>query len=314
MNSIRARNGLSRHLLIGAGLAAATLAAFAFSAPAMADPFSFSTGDPDGRMATTSRPSGAGKIETETADDFVLGATTTLNQATFTGLLPLSAPLSSIVDIVVEIYRVFPNDSNTARTPTVPTRVNSPSDVEFVGRSLSGASLSFSTSVLNTSFTAANSVLNGIHPFPNQTTGGEGSVTGQEVRFTVTFTSPITLDAGHYFFVPQVELNSSGNFFWLSAAGPTLSSDLQSWIRNADLDPDWLRIGTDIVGGVTPPRFNAAFSLSGDTLAAVPGPIAGAGLPYLILAGGGILGWRRRRRLMPVVRLLKLESSVSHLR
>jgi hypothetical protein len=52
---------------------------------------------------------------------------------------------------VVEIYHVFPADSNVGRTsgppafstPNVPTRVNSPSDVEFVSRDLASGSLSF---------------------------------------------------------------------------------------------------------------------------------------------------------------------------
>jgi hypothetical protein len=101
-------------------------------------------------------------------------------------------------------------------------------------------------------------------------------VTGQQVSFNVSFTTPFTLPADHYFFVPQVQL-SSGDFFWLSAARPIVPpgtpfplgvTDLQSWIRNSDLDPDWLRIGTDIVGGTT---FNAAFALSGD-LEPVPEP------------------------------------------
>jgi len=38
--------------------------------------------------------------------------------------------------------------------------------------------------------------------------------------------------------------------------------DLQSWIRNDALAPDWLRIGADIVGAGA---FNASFSLSGET-------------------------------------------------
>src|SRR5262245_58887269 len=237
----------------GAMLAAMTL----LTTAAIGQTFFFSTGDPDGLMATASRPgpgpgSGANQ-ETESGDDFMLASTTYIDSATITGLLPLGASLNDVSQVRVEIYRVFPKDSDVGRTsgpptfstPQVPTRVNSPSDVEFDDRDSASGNLMFTVTLLNATFTAANSLDTGIHPIPKQTTGGDGPVTGQEVRFDVAFATPFKLPADHYFFVPQILLNNAdAHFLWLSAPKPivppgtTFTGDLQEWSRNAALDSD----------------------------------------------------------------------------
>ncbi len=272
----------------------------AFVYPIGATTLLFSTGSPDGKMATLSRPAGPGLSETETADDFILGQNALISGATFTGLLPTGALLSSVTGVEIELYHVFPVDSTFPPDGRVVTRTNSPSDNQFAALDSGVGSLSFTAGILTPSFTAANSVVNGINASPSQFTGGEGPVTGEEVQFTIKFTTPFFVGAtDHDFFRPEVGL-SSGNFLWLSAPKPIISpgtvfqfpggsgTDLQSWIRNdgaGALAPDWERIGTDVTHQGP---FNAAFSLSGD-------PIPEPSTPLLFGAGLFALGlWRRK--------------------
>src|SRR4029453_6024886 len=272
-------------------LALALLApALSFALDAHAAPFLFSTGAPDSRIATATRPETAGKFEIESADDFIAASPVELTGATFTGLLTNDATLSDIGQVRIEIYRVFPNDSTDPPPGNVPTRANSPADVAFAERdSVTGDLLSVAT-VLSSQFTASNSVQpGGIHPIPNFNTNGDGAVTGTEVLFTVSFDS-LSLPADHYFFIPQVEVDG-GEFLWLSAPRPItqgtpFAPDLQSWTRDQALDPDWLRVGADIVGGEQ--AFNASFSLIGQT---VPEPSSAV----LLLLSMAAVAWGRSR-------------------
>ena len=248
--------------------------------PAHAEKFFFNTGAPDGKLGALSRPASTGKLETETADDFVLTEPTIIGKATIHGLLTGGTTVSNITRVEVEIYHIFPADSNTARTPQVPTRANSPSDVEIdaATRDSASATLGGTASVLSPAFMVSNTVVNGIHASPNQFTGGEGAATGAEVEIDITFNPPIFLPANHYFFRPEVQV-TGGDFLFLSAPKPIVvppgtlfppnTTDLQAWIRNSDLAPDWLRIGTDITHQGP---FNMSFSLTGNT-------IPGAGTP-----------------------------------
>src|SRR5215470_6240715 len=260
-------------------------------------PFSFTTGSPDGALGALSTPAGSA-VETETADDFVLTQSTVISSATIHGLLvPTGSTVPNVANVEVEIYHVFSAnspDSDASRTsgpPTfstvkVPTRVNSPADVEIdtATRDSSEGSLSFNPTPIAAAFTVRNTVINGINKKPAQLTHGEGPATGEEVEIDITFNQPLFLTADHYFFRPEVQVNG-GNFLFLSAPRPITTgtpfpagtTDLQAWIRNTDLKPDWLRIGSDIINGnpptFFPATFNMAFSLSGNSIpeAGTPG-------------------------------------------
>src|SRR5215831_3806592 len=245
--------------------------------PADAALFFFSTGTPDGLLGALSQPATPGTLETETADDFILSQATFVSGAIIVGMIPPGTPLADISNVEVEVYHVFPTDSDVGRTsgpPTFPTadvpaRLNSPADVEIddATRDGSDGTLKFSTDLLNANFAVQKTVATGINKKPNQTTHGDGPATGEEVEISMVFTPPILLPADHYFFRPEVQV-AGGNFLYLSAPRPIVPpgtpfmGDLQAWIRNSDLVPDWLRIGTDIIGGTPAPTFNMTFSLT----------------------------------------------------
>jgi hypothetical protein len=269
------RKAIWRGSLIGTALVLTACLAV----PVWAGPFFFSTGSPDpiNALGALSRTK-AGGVETETADDFVMQETTVIKSATITGLIPVGTPLENIKDVEVEIYHVFSTDSNVDRTSgppnfstlNVPTRNNSPSDFEIntATRARTAGTLEISARVVNANFAAAKIVVNKI----SLNTGGEGPFAGEEVEIAITFTNPIILLPGHYFFRPEVLL-TSGDFLYLSGQRPLVpapfSPELQAWIRNAPLSPDWLRIGADIIGGTT---FNMAFSVTGETVPDVGTP------------------------------------------
>ena len=234
--------------------------------------FFVSTGNTDGKIGALSRRPSTDKKETETADDFDLRQTTVITGATITGLLVPATPLANIANVEVEAYHVFPLDS-VAPSGNAPSRVNSPSDVEIASatRDAAQGTLRFATTLLDPNFLVKNTVINGINKKPFNITHGEGPATGVEVEIAITFTNPILLPAGHYFFRPEV-LVTAGDFLYLSAPRPIVSpgtaiaGDLQAWIRNSDLSPDWLRIGTDIIVDPATPTFNMTFSLTGTTI------------------------------------------------
>src|SRR6266581_6579898 len=128
--TIRSKNPIAMRVQLSLLMATLTIG-LSLATPALADNFFFSTGNTDAKLGALSRRPSAGKIETETADDFLLTETTVIRQATIVGLVPPGTPLSNISNVEVEVYHVFPGDSANPPSGNVPTRVNSPADVEI---------------------------------------------------------------------------------------------------------------------------------------------------------------------------------------
>src|SRR5215469_11265174 len=111
----------------------------------------FSTGNPDSLIGTLSRPASGSLLETETADDFILGQNALITGATITGLVPSGTTLAALqaAEVEIELYHVFPLDSTNPPDGRVPTRTNSPADNQFAAFDKALGQLSSTATILN---------------------------------------------------------------------------------------------------------------------------------------------------------------------